>query len=81
MLIFYKKKHFFKISLEIFGTKMRKRVPHDMKQVLATNWPTIYDLVDLLFCLKFACNCAEHLGYPKNGFKQILITTNHVLCY
>ena len=70
--------------LKMFGTKIRKRVPHDMKPVLAKKWPTFYDLVDFFifrFFIKFACNCAELLGYPKNGFKQTLITTNHVLRY
>ena len=84
MLIFYKKIIFSRLArqiLKIFGTKIRKRVPHDMKPVLATNWPTFYDLVDFLIFFKFACNCAELLGYPKNRFKQIQITTNHVLRY
>ena len=67
--------------LNIFGTKIRKRVPHDMEPVLATNWPTFYDLVHFLFFLKCACSCAELLGYPKNECKQSLMTTNHVLRY
>ena len=82
MLIFYKKIFFSRLArqiLKIFGTKIRKCVPHDMKPVLATNWPTFYDLMDFFF--KFACNYAELLGYPKNGFKKILITTNHFLHY
>ena len=49
MLIFYKKNIFSRLAqqfLKIVGTKIRKLVPHDMKPVLATNWPTFYDLVD-----------------------------------
>ena len=67
--------------LNIFGTKIRKRAPHDMKPVMATNWPTLHDLVDFLIFLKYACKCAELLGCPKNGCKQTLITNNHVLRY
>ena len=87
MLILDKKNIFSRLAWQILknlDTKIRKRVPHEMKLVLAKNWPTFYDLVDFFifgFLKKIACNCAELLGYPNNGFKHTLITTNHILRY
>ena len=74
--------HFFKIGLADFEICWQKN-----QKTCSPRYETSFGqkLADILrfggFLKKIACNCTELLGYPKNGFKQTLITTNHVLRY
>ena len=82
MLILDLKNHFFKIGPSNF-----EHFLHKNQKTCSPRYETSFGqkLADILrfggFFKKFACNCAERLGYPQNGFKQTLITTNHVLRY